>query len=125
MDGLIADGSLIAPVDVLLELEKKEGDALYKWCKERDKMFLELHHFEPKISYIMSKYPRLVDTVKGKSGADPMVIALALSNDPSLTVITEEYGGSAAKPKMPFVCREEGLRSINFLQLIRDKKWTF
>ena len=54
-----------------------------------------------------------------------MVIALALSHNPRLTVITEEKGGSAQKPKMPYACDQEGLRNNNFLQLIRDQKWTF
>jgi hypothetical protein len=31
-----------------------------------------------------------------------MVIALALSHNPRLTVITDEKGGSAQKPEMPF-----------------------
>ncbi len=88
-------------------------------------MFREIDAYEAQIKYVMGKYPRLVDTVKGKSGADPMVIALALSRNPGLTVITEENGGSVAKPKIPFVCNEENLRNINVLQLIRDQKWTF
>jgi hypothetical protein len=122
---LIAVGSLIAPVDVLVELEKKEGDSLCEWCKERPGMFREIDGFQDQIGYVMGKYPRLVDTVKGKSGADPMVIALALSGNPKLTVVTEEKGGSIDRPKMPYVCGEEELRQIDFLQLIRDQKWTF
>ena len=125
LDGLIGAGKLIAPWDVLVELEKKEGDALWEWCKERPQMFHEIDEFQNEIGYVMGMYPRLVDTVKGKSGADPMVIALALSHNPRLTVITEEKGGSVDKPKMPYVCDQEDLRSISFLQLIRDQKWTF
>jgi hypothetical protein len=48
-----------------------------------------------------------------------------LSRNPKLTVITEEKGGTEDRPKMPFVCDQEGLRQIDFLQLIRDQKWTF
>lgn len=125
LDGLIAAGKLIAPQDVLEELEKKEGDTLCGWCKERQDMFREIDTFQAEIGYVMGKYPRLVDTVKGKSGADPMVIALALSHNPRLTVITQERGGTADKPKMPYVCDQEDLRYIDVLQLIRDQKWTF
>jgi hypothetical protein len=125
LDGLIADGHLIAPMDVYVELERKEGDLLFEWCKDRPHMFREIDAFQSQISYVMRKYPRLVDTVKGKSGADPMVIALALAHNPKLTVITEERGGSGTRPKMPYVCSQEGVRHIDFLQLIRDQKWTF
>ena len=72
---------------------------------------------------IMGLYPKLVDTSKGKSGADPFVIALARSQTPHLTVITEEKGGSQKKPKIPYVCREEGIRSISLLELIVEQKW--
>jgi hypothetical protein len=116
---------LISPMDVLIELEKKEGDTLCQWCKDRDRMFIEIDGFQGEIGYVMNKYPRLVDTVKGKSGADPIVIALALSRNPKLVVVTEEKGGSARKPKIPYVCDQEDLRCIDVLQFIRDHKWQF
>lgn len=122
---LINSGAIIAPLDVLIELEKKEGDTLHKWCKERNHMFVEIDGYQDKITEIMAKYPRLVDTRKNKSGADPMVIALAISKDPHLTVVTEEKGGSADKPKMPYVCAQENIRYIDLLQMIRDLAWTF
>ena len=93
LDQLISSGVLLSPMDVLVELEKKEGDSLYAWCKERGGMFREIDTFEDKIKHVMRRYPRLVDTAKGKSGADPMVIALALSHNPGLTVITEKKAG--------------------------------
>ncbi len=122
---LIDAGMIVAPMDVLIELEKKEGDTLHEWCKERDQMFLEIGGYQDEISHIMANYPRLVDTVKGKSGADPMVIALAMSENPGLCVVTEERGGSENKPKMPYVCDQVGIRCINLLQMIRDMEWRF
>jgi hypothetical protein len=73
----------------------------------------------------MNDFPRLVDTRRGKSGADPMVIALAASREPKLTVVTEEGHGSAKSPKIPFVCASLGIRCINMLRLIRDQGWAF
>jgi hypothetical protein len=66
-----------------------------------------------------------VDTKKGKSGADPMVIALALSKNPPFPVITEESFGSEQSPRIPDVCNQRGLHCINVLQLLRDQRWTF
>ena len=68
----------------------------------------------------MGEYPRLVDTVKGKSASDPWVISLALQYDQKLTVVTEENGGSANSPKIPYVCRQEDIRCINLLDLIKE-----
>ncbi len=54
-----------------------------------------------------------------------MVIALAASREPKLTVVTEEGHGSAKSPKIPFVCASLGIRCINMLRLIRDQGWAF
>lgn len=125
LDELARTDSLCASVEVLNELEKKD-DELHTWCKVRATMFADVDDAtQEAMSHIMGTYPRLVDTSKGKSGADPFVIALAQSYEPTLTVVTEERGGSTNKPKIPFVCRQEGLRCINLLQLIEEQGWTF
>ena len=69
---------------------------------------------------VMGEYPRLVDTVKGKSTSDPWVISLALQYNPKLTVVTEENGGSESRPNLPYVCRQEDIRCINLLDLIKE-----
>jgi len=48
-----------------------------------------------------------------------------MTHNPLLTIVTEERGGGARKPKIPFVCRQEGLRSISLLQLIEEQNWRF
>lgn len=123
-DELIDAGQLVAPFDVLEELKQKHDD-LYEWAKLRPDMFVEIDGYQDELADIMSSFPRLVDTKKGKSGADPMVIALALSKNPRFTVVTEEGFGSGKSPKIPFVCAQLDLRPINVLQLIREQTWTF
>ncbi len=124
LDSLIESGQLVSPFDVFEELGRKH-DELHTWSKARTGMFLEIDNFQDELSQIMAEFPRLVDTKKGKSGADPMVIALALSNNPTLTVITEESFGSDKSPRIPDVCRQLNIRCINVLQLLRDQKWSF
>ena len=124
LDSLIDTGRLISPVDVLEELKKKH-DWLHGWAKSRPNMFVEIDQYEPQLGEIMASYPRLVDTKRGKSGADPMVIALALSQIPGCTVITEEAFGSDKSPRIPNVCQALRLPCINVLQLLRDQKWSF
>lgn len=124
LDELINAARLIAPFDVLEELKQKHDD-LHEWAKPRVDMFVEIDQYQDELASIMADYPRLVDTKKGKSGADPMVIALALSKNPPLCVVTEEGFGSEKSPRIPYVCDQRDLRCINVLQLIRDQGWSF
>ena len=119
------DARLVSSIEVYGELEKKDDD-VFAWAKVRKTMFLEIDDdIQVAMISVMGKYPRLVDTVKGKSGADPFVIAQALSANPRLTVLHQESGGSLKSPKIPFVCEQEGLRHIDLLTLIDEEGWSF
>ena len=69
LDALIDAGRLRASIEIYREMEKKD-DEIFAWCTERkDRLFVEIdddcqHH----VIRLMAKYPRLVDTVKGRSG---------------------------------------------------------
>ena len=78
---------------------------------------------QKRVAEILGKYPRLVDTLKGRSQADPFVIATAMERD--AVVVTGEIMGTATKPRIPFVCQAEGIRCITFLEMIRELKLTF
>jgi hypothetical protein len=75
------------------------------------------------VAALLAKHPRLVDTLKGRSQADPFVIATAIRL--KATVVTGETGGTAERPRIPFVCQEEGIKCISFLEMIRELKLTF
>ena len=95
---LIENGRLLASKEVLNELKRKDDD-VFKWCSDREKMFVEIDdEIQDHMAYLMGNYEKLVDTSKGKSGADPFVIALAITHNPTLTVVSEEKGGSAKNP---------------------------
>lgn len=126
LDRLIGEGRLVASIEVFHELKKKDDD-VFAWAKVRkDTMFREIDDdVQDEVVRIMQVYPKLVDTGKGKSGGDPFVIAQALAARPRLVVITQEAGGSAEKPKIPFVCDQEAIRHINLLTLIEEEDWSF
>jgi len=126
IDALIDEGRLVASIEVYNELEKKD-DELCAWAKDRKAaLFREIDDdVQGAVVHLMATYPKLVDTGKGKSGGDPFVIAQALAGDPVLTVITQEQGGSLDKPRIPFVCGEEGVPCIDLLALIEAEDWTF
>jgi hypothetical protein len=120
---LIEEGRLRASIEVYNELQKKD-DELFKWCKERkEKMFAEIDEdMQTHVVRIMAKYPRLVDTVKGRSGADPFVIALAATANPFMVVVTEEFAG---KTRIPDVCLAEKIDWCGLADLIEREDWKF
>jgi uncharacterized protein DUF4411 len=122
-DVLIEAGRLRASIEVYNELEKKD-DELFKWCKERkEKLFAEIDdEIQKHVVRIMAAHPRLVDTVKGRSGADPFVIALAVTTKPYMVVVTEEHPG---KTKIPDVCTAERIQCCGLADLIEREDWNF
>ena len=77
LDELIEAKRLFSSTEVLREIKRKD-DELYEWCKPRAELFLPIDDgVQDHVIEIMSIYPRLVDTIKGRSGADPFVIGLA------------------------------------------------
>ena len=120
---LIEEGRFKASVEVYNDLEKKD-DELFKWCKERkDKLVVDIdNNIQAHVARIMKAYPRLVDTVKGRSDSDPFVIALAASTNPTMTVVTEEFAG---KVRIPDVCNAEKIDYCGLADLIERENWNF
>lgn len=123
MDELISAGAIICPDEIFSELDKKEDD-LHAWAKVRKDMFCAIDAATiVEVKAILKKYPRLVDTQKGRSQADPFVIAVAKVR--GLTVVTGESMGNESKPKIPFVCSQLSVPSIGILKFIRENGWNF
>ena len=125
LEELVDAGDALASREVLLEVKRRD-DKLYKWCNSRAKMFVEVDEpCQDRVAEIMAAYPRFVDTRTGKNSGDPFVIALARLQTPVLTVVTEENGGSANRPAIPFVCSAEKIPIMNLLGLIQRHGWRF
>ncbi len=126
LDGLIATGRMLSSVEVYNELKKKD-DELASWAKDRkDELFREIDDpVQDAVVALMRMYPKLVDTSKGKSGADPFVIAQAMGANPMLIVVTQEDGGSEARPKIPYVCAQQGITCMRILDVIQAENWSF
>lgn len=121
---LIASGSLRATEEVRFELEKKDDDFL-AWTLERPELFVELDEgIQLKVSSLLDKFPKLLDTRANRSAADPFVIALAaLNNCPVVT--GEQATGNLNRPNIPDVCQESDIECINLITLIRREGWRF
>ena len=124
LEAMIEAEELIAPEEVLREIEKKEDD-LHKWAKAHGSMFYTLDEpVQRATTEILTEFPRLVDSEKERNRADPFVIALAKILD--CPVVTgERASGTRDRPKIPIVCDHFGVRYLNLLGLIREKNWKF
>lgn len=123
LDDLIDEGRLKASIEVFEELKKKD-DEVHAWAKERkERLFVEIDaEVQDAVIDLMERYPRLVDTVRDKSGGDPFVIALALVAQPKMIVVTQEDDG---KVRIPDVCYGERLTPIKIADLIEMENWSF
>jgi hypothetical protein len=123
IEELIDAGTIMASEEVYVELAKKDDD-LHAWIQRRKVMLVPPDEaIQRKVSELLGKYPRLVDTLKGRSQADPFVIATAIERD--AVVVTGELTGTSQKPKIPYVCQVENVRCITFLEMIRELNLTF
>ena len=75
LDTLVAAGEIVSSEEVYLELQRKSDD-LHDWIKLRKQMLVPLDEgIQIRAATLLSEYPRLVDTLRGRSKADPFVIA--------------------------------------------------
>ena len=122
IDDLIVRGVLISTEEVLVELERKDDD-VHAWAKAHGKFSIPLdEQIQIVVARILQQFPRLVDTRRNRSGADPFVIALAVVEECAV-VTYEGRSNSQDRPHIPDVCDAMGIRCIDVLQLIREQKW--
>jgi hypothetical protein len=124
LPGLVAAGDLRATEEVRVELDRQD-DELVQWIEEySEELFVELDEpIQHEVRAILRSHTALIHAGRGRSGADPFVIALAKLDD--CAVVTEEGSGSAKNPKIPDVCNALGLRCIRLVELIRENGWVY
>ena len=122
MDVAAKGGEILVIDEVVLELKRKD-DGIHAWIEAREAMIVPIDgEVQRHLSEIMSKYPRLVDTRKNRSGCDPWVIALARAR--ALTVVTgEKSTGSLVRPKIPDVCKDLTIPCIEIVDFFRKQGW--
>src|SRR5947208_17061116 len=75
IEELVDAGEIIASEEVYVELAKKDDD-LHDWIQARKSMLVPPDEaIQERVAEILGKYPRLADTLKGRSQAHPFVIA--------------------------------------------------
>jgi predicted nucleic acid-binding protein len=120
----ILAGTLKCSEEVYVELEKKE-DALRDWLKARKQVIVPIDEkIQRIVAELLGAYPRLVDTHRNRSQADPFVIATEESLG-AVVVTAEKPRGKLDTPKIPDVCEVRNLRCITFLDMLRKLGWKF
>lgn len=121
IDGLIREGRMLAPDEVLRELKQKD-DELYDWVRQRPEMLVPLNGaILDRAALIGNQHPSLIRTKGVMSGAaDPYVIALA--QERNLTVVTDEKS-KPSKPRIPDVCQALGIPWMPLVQVFRVEGW--
>ncbi|MBM4047354.1 MAG: DUF4411 family protein [Planctomycetes bacterium] len=127
---MVKEDRLIAPHEVLKEIEKKD-DVLLQWARKHKRMFKGLDQKQLQtVMDILHKFPRLVDPGKVIPDADPFVVALAkeMNRQGSLfgkcIVVTQEKL-SSGKPKIPNVCQHYGIEYTPVIDVLKKEKWKF
>ncbi len=115
------NGKIFIPELVYEEIIRTEDD-LSKWVKGSK---IPINNISEPVTILIRKiledYPLLVDSTKGRSLADPWVIAHALHEN--ATIVTKEEKVTALnsnKIKIPNVCDNMGIRWINDFQFIDE-----
>jgi Domain of unknown function (DUF4411) len=124
LEAMVADETLIASSEVLVELKRKD-DEVYKWCKRQARMFVALdEEIQKEVKKLLAAHQRLIDTRNGRSGADPFVIALAkIRNAAVLT--DEKSSNSVDRPKIPDVCKAVGIECCRLSEVFERAGLTF
>ena len=132
LEKLVSNNRLIAPKEVLNEISQND-DQLNKWAKNQKRMFIEPTLKQIGfVKAILRDYPSILD-VDRKYDADTWVIALALemATDPQKTLVTikrivvTEEKLRRNKVKIPFICQQKSIESIDIIALFRTEGWKF
>jgi hypothetical protein len=120
----IASDVIKCSEEVYVELEKKD-DGLHDWLKARKQVLVYLDEDIQRIaSELLVAHPRLVDTHRNRSQADPFVIATAEHLE-AVVVTGEKPRGKLDIPKIPDVCEARGIGCMSFLDMLRELGWKF
>ena len=120
---LVEGGDVIAPDEVHEEIKRKD-DGLAEWLKTRLGMFVPLDGpVQIAAIEVLAEFPELVKALGGSTHADPFVIGLARVR--RAIVVTQERGGSRARPRIPLVCDHFEVPCTDIVGFIRQRGWTF
>jgi hypothetical protein len=126
-EGLVNDGQLVAPKEVLAEIDEGSDphDALRKWAKSHLSMFIDLDDEQiATVKGILQVFPGLADPSSTKHKADPFVIALAKSKG-STVVAQESLKPTPLAAKIPNACKRFKVEYLRLHDLFYKRGWKY
>jgi predicted nucleic acid-binding protein len=124
LEECIASGRVRCSEEVYVELEKKD-DGIHDWLKKHKQVVVPINEeIQRIVAELLAEHPRLVDTFRQRSQADPFVIATAEALG-AVVVTGEKPRGKLDIPKIPDVCEQRKIPCISFLQMLRELEWKF
>lgn len=126
--GLIEDAIAARQVrsvdEVRRELAKRDDDAK-RWADAQSDLFCPLDTaIQQSATQILRSHPNLVKQGGQRSGADPFVIALAMTYQGKV-VSEETASGNLDKPRIPDVCAAIGVPCLTLMDYIEEQGWAF
>jgi len=113
-------GRIIAPEEVLRELQKVDDDTS-EWAREHAHLFRPPdERVQQALASILKRLPELVRADDPTPAADAWVVAQAKADDAVVVTKENPARGPGARPKIPDVCREFGVGCVKLLDLLRE-----
>jgi hypothetical protein len=132
IENLVKTNRLLSHKEVFNEINNKD-DMLADWAKKNRNMFKPITKKQIEIvKKILKDYPSIVKKDK-KYSADPWIIALAIelakSKQTTLfkvkrIVVTEEKL-RGEKVRIPFICKQLDVDSMDMIGMFREEAWKF
>lgn len=115
---LLQSRRILSVEDVYLEL-KQQDDEIAQWIDRWKANFIILDDdIQNRAREILSQFPTLIDIKRGKSSADPFLIAAALVRR-GIIVTEENRSGGPNKVKIPDVAGRLNIQCLKLLQLLQ------
>lgn len=115
----LIDEDVVTSIDEVKHEIHRQEDGLTDWTKAQAKLFVAPSaDVQAALRQVLIAFPNLADHERDRSGADPWVIAHALSG--GLSVVTYETMGKQHKPKIPNACVHFGIPCISLVDVLRQ-----
>ena len=127
VEDLISKGRILAPSEVLDEIERGY-DELVEWCKKHQKMFRGTSALTGRVQEIIKNHPTLVNPNATHESADPYIIALAMSYMRGISglvpiIVTDE--NVSKESRIPYVARANGVQTCKLMEMFQREEWQF
>ena len=120
VEQLLNSGRIFSIDEVYIELAQQD-DEIFQWVSQWEDKFIPLDDaIQTKALEILSRFPTLIDLRKGKSGADPFLIAVAAVRG-GIIVSEENRSGGPPMVKIPDVALSFGIPCMKFLNVLRQE----